>query len=87
MFANEHLHGNADFINGPMHYSTLDTLPNGANWNRRIRSIEVGRGATATLWTSQNHSGKSMNLHAEARYAALPAEFAGKVESLDVRCE
>ena len=70
-----------------MRYATLDDLANGAHWNRRIRSIEVGRGATVTLWTSPNRGGKSMRLRPEARYQALPAEFSGKIESIDVGCE
>jgi hypothetical protein len=87
VFDHEQLRGSGDFINGPMRYGTLDSLPNGARWNRRIRSIEVGRGAIATLWTNPNRSGKSMDLSGEARYPALPPEFAGRVESIDVRCE
>ncbi len=81
------LRGVADFINGPMRYSTLANLPNGADWNGRIRSVEVGPAATATIWTGPNRSGKSMDLHLDRPYPILPADFSGKVRSMDLRCE
>jgi hypothetical protein len=87
VFAGERLRGVADFINGPMRYSTLSRLPNGADWNGRIRSIEVGPAATATIWTGPNHSGKSMNLLLDRPYPALPEGFSGKVRSMELRCE
>ena len=87
VFDREQLRGTGDFINGPMRYGTLGALPNGANWNRRIRSLEVGKGAAVTLWTNPNRGGQSMDVRAEGRYAVLPATFAGKVESMEVRCQ
>jgi hypothetical protein len=87
VFAGERLRGVADFINGPRRYGSLSNLPNGANWNGRIRSIEVGPAATATIWTGPNRSGKSMDLHLDRPYPMLPAEFSGKVQSMDLRCE
>ena len=87
VFAGERLRGVADFINGPMRYSTLSRLPNGADWNGRIRSIEVGPAATATIWTGPNHSGKSMTLLLDRPYPALPEGFSGKVRSMELRCE
>jgi len=87
VFAGEGLRGVADFINGPMRYGSLSNLPNGADWNGRIRSIEVGPAATATIWTGPNRSGRSMDLHLDRPYPMLPAEFRGKVRSMDLRCE
>jgi hypothetical protein len=87
VFAGERLRGTADYINGPMRYSTLAKLPNGADWNDRIRSVEVGPAATATLWTGLNRSGKSMDLHVDRPYPVLPADFSGRVQSMDLRCE
>ena len=87
VFDGERLRGGADFINGPMRYSTLSRLPNGADWNGRIRSIEVGPAATATIWTGPNQSGKSMNLRLDQPYPTLPEDFSGKVRSMDLRCE
>jgi hypothetical protein len=87
VFDGERLRGVADFINGPMRYSTLSKLPNGADWNGRIRSIEVGPAATATIWTGPNRSGKSMDLHLDRPYPTLPEDFRGKVRSMDLRCE
>jgi hypothetical protein len=87
VFDAEQLRGVADFINGPMRYSTLSNLPNRADWNGRIRSVEVGPAAIATIWTGPNQSGKSMDLHLDRPYPILPADFSGKVRSMDLRCE
>jgi hypothetical protein len=87
VFDGERLRGVADFINGPMRYSTLSKLPNGADWSGRIRSIEVGPAATATIWTGPDRSGKSMDLHLDRPYPTLPEDFSGKVRSMDLRCE
>ena len=87
VFAGERLRGVADFINGPMRYSSLSQLPNGADWSGRIRSIEVGPAATATIWTGPNQSGKSMNLLLDRPYPALPEDVSGKVRSRVLRCE
>jgi hypothetical protein len=87
VFDAEQLRGGADFINGPSRYSSLSNLPNGADWNGRIRSLEVGPAATATIWTGPNRSGKSMDLHLDRPYPSLPADFSGKVRSMDLRCE
>jgi hypothetical protein len=70
-----------------MRYSSLSHLPNGADWNGRIRSIEVGPAATATIWTGTNRGGKSMDLQLDRPYPALPEEFSGKVRSVDLRCQ
>ena len=86
VFAGEGLRGIADFINGPRRYSSLADLPNGADWNGRIRSIEMGPAATATVWTGPDRSGKSMDLLIDRRYPVLPAGFSGKVRSIDLRC-
>ena len=87
VFDGERLRGVADFINGPMRYSSLSRLPNGTDWTGRIRSIEVGPAATATIWTEVNQSGQSMNLLLDRRYPALPEDFSGKVRSMELRCE
>jgi hypothetical protein len=80
------LRGTADFINGPVRHSRLDVLPNGANWNNRIASLEVGPGATATAWADVNFSGASMELRVDTRYATLPPALVGTIKSLQVRC-
>jgi len=87
VFDGERLRGTKDFINGPMGYSTLSKMPNGADWTRRIRSVEVGPAATATIWTGPNRSGRSMVLRLDRPYFTLPADFSGKVQSMDLRCE
>src|SRR6478735_4375599 len=42
--------GVSDILNGPMRYATLNTLPNGARWSKRIRSVRMGPIATAVAW-------------------------------------
>jgi hypothetical protein len=87
VFDGNRLRGTKDFINGPMRYNTLSNLPNGADWTGRIRSLAVGPAATATIWTGANRSGKSMVLQLDRPYFALPADFSGKVRSMDLRCD
>ena len=87
VFDAERLRGTKDFINGPMGYGTLSHLPNGADWTRRNRSVEVGPAATATIWTGPNRSGRSMVLRLDRPYFRLPADFSGKVQSMDLRCD
>ena len=86
VFDGDRLRGTKDFINGPMGYNTLSNLPNGADWTRRIRSVEVGPAATATIWTGPNRSGRSMVLRLDRPYFTLPADFSGKVQSMELRC-
>jgi len=86
VFDQPQLRGTADFINGPVRHSRLDVLPNGANWNNRIASLEVGAGATATAWADVNFSGASMELRVDTRYATLPPALVGTIKSLQVRC-
>ena len=86
VFDQPQLRGAADFLNGPMRYSTLARLANNANWTNRIRSLEVGPGATATAWAEINYAGASMELHVDTRYTTLPAAFVGRIASIDVRC-
>jgi hypothetical protein len=86
VFDQPQLRGAADFLNGPMRYSTLERLGNGANWANRIRSLEVGPGATATAWAEVNYAGTSMELRVDTRYPTLPQALVGTIKSLDVRC-
>src|SRR5262245_13907971 len=87
VFDQPQLRGAADFLNGPMRYSTLARLANGANWTNRIRSLEVGSGATATAWAEVTYAGPSMELRRDMTYTTLPTALVGNIESLDVRCE
>jgi hypothetical protein len=83
-FEQPQLRGTVDFINGPMRYAKLTGLPNGANWNDRIRSIEVGPArlqpygpmvSLARRWSC-----------VKIPYPTLPAALVGAIRSLDVRC-
>jgi hypothetical protein len=86
VFDQPQFRGAADFLNGPMRYSTLVRLANGANWANRIRSLEVGPGATATAWAEVNYAGTSMELRVDTRYPTLPSALVGTIKALDVRC-
>jgi hypothetical protein len=82
----ERFGGISDFINGPMRYPMLDALPNGASWRNRIRSVQVGPAATASVWESRNFAGKSMQLRTDLPYPTLPEVFVAQIESMDIRC-
>jgi hypothetical protein len=86
VFDQPQLRGAADFLNGPMRYSTLARVQNGASWANRIRSLEVGPGATATAWAEVNYTGTSLELRLDTRYPTLPPALVGTIESLVVRC-
>ena len=86
VFDQPQLRGAANFLNGPMRYSTLERLANGANWANRIRSLEVGPGATATAWADVNYAGASIELRVDTRYPVLPPALVGAIKSLEVRC-
>jgi hypothetical protein len=78
--------GAADFVNGPMRYSTLTAMPNAARWSKRIRSAQVGPAATVTVWTDVNFTGTSMQMGTDRAYPTLPRAVAGDIESMVVNC-
>src|SRR5262245_61398660 len=78
VFYRDQYHGEADFINGPHRYATLDTLPNEAKWNNRIRSVQVGPGASVRVWADEDFTGASIQMVADRKYGALIASLAGK---------
>jgi hypothetical protein len=86
VYAQRHFAGTREFINGPEKYYTLRNLPFGANWRQRIRSIEVGPGATATMWVDEGFEGAAMRLRADMKYPTLSSTFDERVESLAVAC-
>jgi hypothetical protein len=78
--------GAREFINGPRTYTALTNLPFGANWRRRIRSVDVGPGASATLWTNEGFQGASLTLRPDTRHPRLSEDLSGRVESLEIGC-
>lgn len=86
VFDREQFQGVAEFINGPHRYATLDTLPNEAKWNNRVRSVQVGPGAAVTVWADEKYEGASIHLIANRKYGALIDSLAGKIKSMDVSC-
>jgi hypothetical protein len=78
--------GSREFINGPDKYYTLRNLPFGASWRQRIRSAEVGPGATVTVWTDEGFEGASMRLRADLKYPTLTPAFDQEIQSLAVAC-
>jgi hypothetical protein len=86
VYAEPHFVGPREFVNGPEKYYTLRNLPFGANWRKRIRSAEVGLGATVTMWKDEGFEGASMRLSADTKYPRLPPTFDERIESLAVAC-
>jgi hypothetical protein len=86
VFDHPQLTGAREFINGPEKYYTLRNLPFGDNWRKRIRSVAVGPGATATLWTDEGFEGASIRLRADLKYPTLAPAFDKEIESLVVAC-
>src|SRR5262245_39610259 len=86
VFDREQFRGAADFINGPRRYATLDGLPRGARWNKRIRSVQVGPGAVVTVWADEKFKGPSLQMRSDRRYGFLMESYAGRIKSMDVSC-
>ena len=86
VFEQPKLTGAREFINGPEKYYTLRDLPYGANWRKRIRSAEVGPGATVTVWADEGFQGPSTRLRADVKYQSLTPAFDQEIESVAVAC-
>ena len=78
--------GPREFINGPGKHATLENLPFRANWQRRIRSVEVGPTASAAIWEGKGSQGTSQALSPDSRYAELSKPLNGRAQSLEIRC-
>ena len=79
--------GAREFINGPAMLRSLDALPFDQNWQRRIRSVQVGIGvADGTAWADENFTGASVTLRPDREYATLDTNVSGEIESLLITC-
>jgi len=48
--------------------------------------VELGPGASATIWADEGLQGVSMTLRPDTKYPGLINDLSGRVESLEVRC-
>jgi hypothetical protein len=75
-----------DYINGPRVYTTLRQMPGGRQWNDRVRSLRVPRGAVGVAYTDENLQGTRMPLRGGQEYPTLPLGITGDIESLEINC-
>lgn len=82
------LRGAADVLNGPGRWTRLDDLrqTSYANWRNRIRSLRVGRIATATVYTDNAFGGQSQRFDPETKHPRLDPTMSGRIESLELTC-
>jgi len=78
--------GAFDYLNGPASYATLTTLPNGARWSKRIRSVRLGPIASAVAWRDTDFKGRSMQMASDRTYPVLAPGFDGEIQSLAIAC-
>ena len=79
--------GAREFINGPAKYGSLSALPFDQNWQRRIRSVQLGIGTVAaTIWTDEGFAGTSLTLRPDREYPVFDMDVSGEIESLLITC-
>jgi Beta/Gamma crystallin len=78
--------GEMDYFNGPGQYPDLRKLPDGDDWNERIRSVKVGPRAYANAYTGTNYSGNGFMFRQDTIHPRLPDHISGQIKSLSVRC-
>ncbi len=79
--------GAREFINGPARHPSLSSLPFDQNWQKRIRSVQVGIGVNAaTIWVDEGFAGASLTLRPDVEYPVLDPNLSGEIESLVMTC-
>jgi peptidase inhibitor family I36 len=79
--------GERVILNGPGKWPTLERLRrDDKDWRKRIRSIEVGSGATVTLYTEPDFRGVSQLFGPGSDEARLNASMSVGIESLALSC-
>jgi hypothetical protein len=79
--------GERAVLNGPGKWWSVERLRlDDKNWRNEIRSIEVGPGATVTLFTELNYRGTSQQFGPASRPARFDGRLNGGVESIDLAC-
>jgi hypothetical protein len=88
LFAKPRFAGEADLVNGPLRWATLDRLSqtNSESWNNRIRSLRVGRAATLKAYTKPQFAGDARQFGAGTAHASLD-RFSGHIQSLELTCD
>jgi hypothetical protein len=77
--------GSYEYINGPVKLERLTSVPGGASWYKRIRSVRLGPMAIVTMWTGERFAGQRLML-SETTYPSLPAGFDRAIASMEIRC-
>lgn len=79
--------GAREFINGPAKHGSLKTLPFDQDWQRRIRSVQLGIGTVAaTVWADEDFAGASVTLRPDREYPVFDTDLSGEIESLLITC-
>jgi hypothetical protein len=79
--------GERAVLNGPGKWSNVERLRlDDKNWRNQIRSIEVGPGATVTLYTELNYRGGSQQFGPSSKPARFGGTLSDGVESIDIAC-
>jgi hypothetical protein len=75
-------------LNGPGKWPSLERLrrDDDKSWRKRIRSIEVGSGATATLFTEANYRGVSQLFGPGSDQARFNSSMSVGIESIAISC-
>jgi hypothetical protein len=77
--------GASDFVNGPRRYGTVRDLGKSHDWSNRIRSLRVGPGARATVWSEEHFKGMAITL-AQGRLPQRAAPVAPRIRSINIEC-
>lgn len=80
--------GIGDVLNGPGRWPTLEGLrqTNEKSWRNRIRSLQVGRAASVTVYTDAAYAGDSRQFDPKSEHPRLEPTISGQIESLQLRC-
>ena len=87
LYAEPKFAGQADLVNGPFRWGTLDhrSETNTANWHNRIRSLRLGSTATLKAYTKPDFTGDMRQFAPGTAHPSLDA-LSGHVQSLDLVC-
>ena len=88
LYARPKFEGEADLVNGPVRWATLDRLSqtNNENWHNRIRSLRMGRAATLKAYSERQFAGDVREFGPGTERQSLD-RLSGHIQSLDLTCE
>jgi hypothetical protein len=89
LFQERGFQSDADVLNGPGRWATLDELPetNHMRWANRIRSLRAGGKAAVTVYADPHFRGYVQQLHTGAESPDVGPELADNIESLEIACD